>query len=99
MMASERSNKHSLSDKKLDQAATAERDEKMDATEQGHDPEHIKKHNDDGKDRLFEGRQQHDDAEKNSEKTRLAKDVQRHHHPVDEQEADAGSSASAKRKS
>lgn len=69
------------------------------STRQNHDPAEIAKHDDVGKDRLFEGRQQHDDAEKNSEKTRLAKDVDRHDHPVDDDIADAGSKASAKRKS
>ena len=64
-----------------------------------HDPAEIRKHDDTGKDRLFEGREQHDEAEKNSEKTRLAKDVDRHNHDVDDDVADAGSGASAKRKS
>lgn len=95
---------HSASDKKLDQAANAEKAEAQDnaghqAAGAGHNPAEIRKHNDAGKDRLFEGRQQHDDAEKNSEKTRLAKDVQSHHHAVDDDVADAGSGASAKRKS
>jgi hypothetical protein len=49
-----------------------------------HDPAKIRKHDDVGKDRLFEDRQQHDDAEKHSERTRLAKDIQRHDHPVDD---------------
>lgn len=31
--------------------------------------------------RLFEARQQHDEAEKNSEKTRLHREVERHHIP------------------
>lgn len=48
-----------------------------------HDPSEIRKHNDTGKDRLFEGRQQHDDAESASEKTRLARDVDRHDHLPD----------------
>lgn len=65
----------------------------------GHDPAEIRKHDDDGKDRLFEGRQQHDEAEKNSEKTRLARDVDKHHHTVDDDVADAGTGPSAKRKS
>ena len=34
----------------------------------------------DGDHRLFEDRQQHDEAEKNSEKTRLGRDVNRHGH-------------------
>jgi len=46
----------------------------------------------------WQSRQQHDEAEKNSEKSRLAKDVQRHHHPVDEQVDDSGSAHDAKRK-
>lgn len=96
--------KHSASDKKLDQAAeTADDAAKSaaaaDSPGPGHDPKEIKKHDDAGKDRLFEGRQQHDDAEKNSEKSRLAKDMARHDHPVDDDVADAGSGASAKRKS
>jgi hypothetical protein len=64
-----------------------------------HDPAKIRQHDDVGKDRLFEGRQQHDDAEKNSEKTRLARDADRHEHTVDDDVSDAGSRASAKRKS
>lgn len=64
-----------------------------------HDPAEIRKHDDKGKDRLFEGREQHDEAEKNSEKTRLAKDVDRHNHHVDDDIADAGTGPSAKRKS
>jgi len=104
-MAEERTGyKHDASDRKLDQSAEAA-SESAQATDTrqtagpGHDPAEIRKHDDVGKDRLFEGRQQHDDAEKNSEKTRLAKDVARHDHPVDDDIADAGSKASAKRKS
>jgi hypothetical protein len=37
-------------------------------------------HDDPGQQRLFENREQHDEAEKNSEATRLSKDVQRHGH-------------------
>lgn len=40
----------------------------------------------------------HDDAEKASEKTRLARDVARHDHPVDENVADSRTQAGAKRK-
>ncbi len=103
-MADERAYKHSSSDKKLDQAADAANDAGQSGNAQegsgaGHDPAEISKHNDAGKDRLFEGRQQHDDAEKNSEKSRLAKDVAKHNHPVDEDVADSGTGASAKRKS
>jgi hypothetical protein len=104
-MARERSGyKHDASDRKLDQSADAANEAGGDAGSQkssgpGHDPDEIRKHDDVGKDRLFEGRQQHDDAEKNSEKTRLAKDVARHDHEVDDDVADAGTGASAKRKS
>ena len=66
---------------------------------QHHEPSEIEKHDDKGKDRLFEGREQHDEADKNSEKIRLARDVQRHKHEVDEQVGDSGSSHTAKRKS
>ncbi|MEO8577723.1 MAG: alpha/beta hydrolase [Gemmatimonadales bacterium] len=81
--------KHDSSDRKLDQSAEAANESGQTSDTQhssgaGHDREEIAKHDDAGKDRLFEGRQQHDDAEKNSEKTRLAKDVADHHHPVDE---------------
>lgn len=34
----------------------------------------------DGTHRLFEGREQHDEADKNSDKNRLIKDVEEHHH-------------------
>jgi len=105
-MAEERSGyKHDASDRKLDQSAEAANEagrKKADAQHSsgpGHDPDEIRKHDDVGKDRLFEGRQQHDDAEKNSEKTRLARDVARHDHLVDDDAADAGTGASAKRKS
>jgi hypothetical protein len=66
---------------------------------QHHDPAKVEQHDDVGKDRLFEGREQHDEAEKNSEKNRLARDVERHGHDVDEQVSDSGTSHTAKRKS
>ncbi|HWL38916.1 MAG TPA: hypothetical protein VNO75_01665 [Gemmatimonadaceae bacterium] len=96
--------KHDASDRKLDQSAEAANEsgqtsDTRHSTGPGLDPAEIRKHDDVGKDRLFEGRQQHDDAEKNSEKTRLARDVDRHDHSVDDDIADAGSAASAKRKS
>jgi hypothetical protein len=96
--------KHDASDRKLDQSAEAANESGPTSDTQHssgprHDPAEIRKHDDVGKDRLFEGRQQHDDAEKNSEKTRLAKDVARHDHPVDDDVADAGTGPSAKRKS
>jgi hypothetical protein len=37
-------------------------------------------HSTEGKHRLFEGRKQHDNAAKNSEKTRLSRDIDRHGH-------------------
>ena len=103
-MAEERSGyQHDASDRKLDQSAEAANDaaELHDAQHSsgaGHDPD-IAKHDDAGKDRLFEGRQQHDEAEKNSEKTRLARDIQHHKHAADFDVTDSGSGAGAKRKS
>ena len=82
-MASEGSGyKHDASDRKLDRAAEAaneagEKTEKQQAAGPGHDPAEIRKHDDAGKDRLFEGRQQHDEAEKNSEKNRLEREAKR----------------------
>ena len=92
---SDQKNKHDASDRALDKGSNPEQK----ASTQGHDPAEIRKHDDTGKDRLFEGRQQHDEAEKNSEKTRLARDVDRHNHDVDDDVADSGTAASAKRKS
>jgi hypothetical protein len=96
--------KHDASDRKLDEAAEAANESEPATDTQRsagprHDPAKIRQHDDVGKDRLFEERQQHDEAEKNSEKTRLAKDVARHDHVVDDDVADAGSRASAKRES
>jgi len=79
--------KRDASDKKLDQAATAEKAEEGEADSQpqaGHDPDKIRKHDDTGKDRLFEGRIQHDDADKQSDRNRLEKDAAKHHHTADE---------------
>ena len=73
--------KHDASDRALDKSAYAEQEAtEQVAAEQGHDEAEIRKHDDAGKDRLFEGRQQHDEAEKNSEKSRLGKDIDRHNH-------------------
>lgn len=63
-----------------------------------HDPAEIRQHDDAGKDRLFEDREQHDDAEKLSEKTRLARDKYRHQHDVDTPLERAERQASAKGK-
>ena len=77
--------KHTASDKALDTAAQSEKASK-DASSHDHvdhDADEVSKHDDEGKDRMFEGRVQHDDADLKSEKNRLAKDQDRHHHPVD----------------
>jgi hypothetical protein len=64
-----------------------------------YNPEKIAAHNDPGRDRLFEDRQQHDEAEKNSETTRLARDVERHHHDRDNPRFKRSKESIAKRKS
>jgi hypothetical protein len=83
---------HDASDKKLDQAAAAEKAEDI-ATDSpahaGHDPAKIRLHDDAGKDRLFEGREQHDDADKASDRNRKEKDVARHHHTEEAAESTA----------
>lgn len=81
--------KHSDSDRKLDQSAESAGEsgntpDTQHSSGPGHDPAEIRKHDDEGKDRLFEGREQHDDAEKSSEKTRLARDIARHDHTTDQ---------------
>ena len=63
-----------------------------------HDPAEIRAHDTPGKDRLFADRQQHDDAEKTSEKTRLARDKDRHGHELDSPVERAERQASADRK-
>ncbi|MDB4882536.1 MAG: hypothetical protein JWL95_1302 [Gemmatimonadetes bacterium] len=76
---------HDASDRALDKLAQSELIEPVEHKTRGpgHDEAETRKHDDVGKDRLFEGRQQHDEAEKNSEKTRLARDVQEHHHDAE----------------
>ncbi|WP_411280279.1 hypothetical protein [Gemmatimonas sp.] len=81
--------KHDASDKKLDHAADAEKAAAKAADAKhgdgpSHNPAKIARHDDAGKDRLFEHREQHDDAEKASERSRLEKDVAKHDHPDDE---------------
>ena len=70
------------------------------STEAGprHDPVEIRAHDTPGKDRLFADRQQHDDAEKVSEKTRLARDADRHNHDMGTPRKRAERQAGAKRK-
>lgn len=63
-----------------------------------YEPGEIRKHDTPGKDRLFADRQQHDDAEKLSEKTRLARDMDRHGHEGDTPREGAERQASAQRK-
>lgn len=63
-----------------------------------HDPAEIRQHDTPGKDRLFADREQHDDAEKLSEKTRLARDKDRHGHEDDSPRKRAERQAGAKRK-
>jgi hypothetical protein len=60
--------------------------------------EEIKRHDTKGHDRLFEDRQQHDEADRNSEKTRLARDIQRHHHESEDELTQRNVQSRAKRK-
>lgn len=64
-----------------------------------YDPSEIRSHDHpDGKSRLFEDRQQHDEADKNSEKTRLARDIDRHDHGSDTELQHRNVQSRAKRK-
>jgi hypothetical protein len=63
-----------------------------------YDPSEIRAHDDKGKDRLFEDRQQHDEADKNSEKTRLARDIDRHDHGPDSELHHRDTQSRSKRK-
>lgn len=85
-MSDDRSSyKHDASDKKLDKSAETADNGAPDAStgaRAGHDPEHIREHSDSGKDRLFEGREQHDAHDLESEKNRLAKELASDHAPV-----------------
>ena len=64
-----------------------------------YDPEEIRAHDEPGRHRLFEDRQQHDEADKNSEKTRVARDRDRHKHDTNDELTQRNRSSSAKRKS
>jgi hypothetical protein len=91
------------SDKALNAEAEAEKMEKSAKAANahdhpGHDADAVSKHNDTGKDRMFEGREQHDDADMKSEKNRLAKDLARHDHPVEGEDAVTESNMHVKRK-
>ena len=63
-----------------------------------YDRDEIRSHDDTGRDRLFEDREQHDEAEKNSEKTRLAKDRDRHNHDSTDELTERSRASSSKRK-
>jgi len=63
-----------------------------------YDPAEIRAHDTKGKDRLFEDRQQHDDADKSSEKTRLARDLDRHNHLPEDELTHRDRESKAKRK-
>src|SRR4051812_2916916 len=64
-----------------------------------YDPDEIRSHNHpEGKSRLFEDREQHDEADKNSEKTRLARDIDRHDPGPDTELQHRNGQASTKRK-
>ena len=92
--------KHSASDKALDAAAEAAK-APTDARSNGHaghDADEIRKHDDTGKDRMFEGREQHDQADLQSEKNRLAKDLARHDHPTEGDDAVTEANMHVKRK-
>jgi hypothetical protein len=102
-MADERTGyKHDASDKKLDKSAEAAETQETAAAshehEGHHDPDKIRKHDDTGKDRMFEGREQHDEADMKSEKNRLAKDQAKHHHAVEGEDAVTESNMHVKRK-
>lgn len=47
-------------------------------------------HSEPGKHRLFEDRQQHDEADRNQDKSRLARDIERHGHDRDEYRVPGG---------
>jgi hypothetical protein len=79
---------HSASDKALNAEAEAQKMEKSAKAEHahdhpGHDADAVSRHDDAGKDRMFQGREQHDDADMKSEKNRLAKEKARDDHPTE----------------
>lgn len=51
-------------------------------------------HDADGKHRLFEGREQHDEADRNSDKNRLDRDIRDHGHNRENFQVQGGSSSS-----
>lgn len=100
MSEDQRGYKHNASDKALDAAAQSDKGH-TDATSHrhpGHDSHEISEHDDKGHDRMFEGREQHDEADMKSEKNRLAKDQARRDHPVEGADAVTESNMHVKRK-
>jgi hypothetical protein len=91
--------KHNASDKALNAAAQTDKAHTDTSTHghPGHDVEEISKHDTKGNDRMFEGREQHDEADLKSEKNRLAKDQARHDHPVEGEDAVTQSNMHVKR--
>ena len=67
---------HDKSDRALDKAAFDEEPR----SNQHWSADEVRKHDDTGRDRLFEGREQHDEADLNSEKNRLSRDINEHDH-------------------
>ncbi|HEX6574363.1 MAG TPA: hypothetical protein VF042_05275, partial [Gemmatimonadaceae bacterium] len=80
------------------QEMTNSGNEERERTGPQHDPNEIRAHNDKGRDRLFEDREQHDDADRASEKTRRARDIDRHDHAPDTELAHRSVQSTAKRK-
>jgi hypothetical protein len=70
---------HDKSDRALDKRAFDEEPR----SKQHWSADEVRKHDDDGRDRLFEGREQHDEADKNQDKLHLERDIDRHGHDVD----------------
>ncbi len=85
---------HDKSDRALDKRAFDEEPK----SKQRYDADEVRKHDDVGRDRLFEGREQHDEADKNSDKLRLSRDIQRHGHDPDHLPNDAKESRIGKHK-
>jgi len=55
-------------------------------------PDHS--HDGEGKHRLFEGREQHDEADRNSDKNRLDRDIREHGHNRENFQVEGGSASS-----
>jgi len=51
-------------------------------------------HDEEGKHRLFEGREQHDEADRNSEKNRLDRDIREHDHNRENFQVEGGAASS-----